>query len=107
MVGIFVRNLSWNHDPLTSVLVNQTQQVNNYINMEHTMNEENLNTKVNIRRLIPVSKFNDYHPDQIPAALRWMIFTNKNDFNQCVVRRGRRALIDEMKYFRWLDEQNS
>lgn len=71
------------------------------------MSQENESTKVNIRRLIPVPKFNEYHPDPTPAALRWMIFTNKNDFNQCIVRRGRRVLIDEMKYFKWLDEQNN
>ena len=70
------------------------------------MNDENGSSEVNIRRLIPVPKFNDYHPDPTPAALRWMIFTNKNDFNQCIVRRGRRVLIDESKYFKWLDEQN-
>jgi len=57
-------------------------------------------------RLIPVAKFNDYHPDPTPSALRWMIFTNKNGFDRCVVRRGRRVLIDETEYFRWLREQN-
>ena len=57
-------------------------------------------------RLIPVSKFDQYHPDPSPAALRWMIFTNKNGFNCCVVRRGKRVLIDEAKYFKWLEGQN-
>ena len=55
-----------------------------------------------IRRLIPVSKFNDYHPDPSPSAIRWMIFTNKDGFEECVVRRGRRVLIDEEAYFKWL-----
>ena len=59
-----------------------------------------------IRRLIPVAQFNKFHPDPSPAALRWMIFTNKNGFERCVVRRGRRVLIDEREYFRWLDEQS-
>ena len=57
-------------------------------------------------RLIPVSKFHQYYPDPSPGALRWMIFTNKNGFNCCVVRRGRRVLIDEVKYFKWLEGQN-
>lgn len=61
----------------------------------------------NVRRLIPVPQFNHYHPDPTPAALRWLIFTNKNGFERCVVRRGRRVLIDEIEYFRWLDENNS
>ena len=70
------------------------------------MKETEANNDVRVRRLIPVPKFNDYHPDPTPAALRWMIFTNKNDFNRCIVRRGKRVLIDEIEYFRWLDEQN-
>ena len=60
-----------------------------------------------IRRLIPVSKFNDYHPDPSPAAIRWMIYINKDGFEECVVRRGRRILIDEEAYFKWLDRQSS
>ncbi len=59
-----------------------------------------------VRRLIPVPQFNQFHPDPTPAAIRWMIFTNKDGFNRCVVRRGRRVLIDEAEYFRWLDETN-
>ena len=70
------------------------------------MKDTETNNDVRVRRLIPVPKFNEYHPDPTPAALRWMIFTNKNDFNRCIVRRGKRVLIDENEYFRWLDEQN-
>ena len=51
------------------------------------------------RRIIPVSKFNDFHPDPTVPALRWYIFTNKDNFLECVIRRGRRVLIDEEKYF--------
>ena len=59
------------------------------------------------RRLIPVTEFNRYYPDPSTAALRWLRFTNKNDFNRCVVRRGRRVLIDEVEYFKWLNQQHS
>jgi hypothetical protein len=59
-----------------------------------------------IRRLIPVPEFNKFHPDPSPGALRWLIFKNKNGFQRCVVRRGRRILIDELEYFKWVDEQN-
>jgi hypothetical protein len=71
------------------------------------MAEENDQTAVKIRRLIPVPQFNKYHPDPTPAAIRWMIYTNKNGFKRCIVRRGHRVLIDEDEYFRWLAEQNS
>lgn len=63
-------------------------------------------TSEEVRRLIPVPKFNNFHPDPSPAAIRWLIFKNKDDFRRCVVRRGRRVLIDEPEYFRWLAEQN-
>lgn len=62
--------------------------------------------KLPVRRLIPIPKFNDYHPDPSPAALRWLVFTNKDGFESCVVRRGRRVLIDEAAYFEWLNKQN-
>lgn len=59
----------------------------------------------NIKKLFPIPKWP--HADPTPAALRWMIFTNKDGFSDhCVVRRGRRVLIDENKYFEWLEEQN-
>ena len=60
-----------------------------------------------VRRLIPVPLFNKFHPDPTPSALRWMIFKNKDGFNRCVVRRGRRLLIDESEYFKWIEEHNA
>ena len=62
--------------------------------------------KPNGPRLIPIPQFNDYHPDPSPAAIRWMIHTNKDGFLECVVRRGRRILIDEDAYYRWLRRLN-
>lgn len=59
-----------------------------------------------MRRLIPIPKFNNYHPDPTPGALRWMVFSNPDNFHSCVVRRGRRVLIDEEEYFNWLERQN-
>ena len=67
---------------------------------------KDINDRQVVRRLIPVPKFNNYHPDPTPGALRWMIFMNKNNLNRCVVRRGKRVLIDEIEYFKWLDENN-
>lgn len=68
------------------------------------MSESQQQTQV--RRLIPIPKFNDYHPDPSPAALRWLVFTNKDGFESCVVRRGRRVLIDEAAYFEWLEKHS-
>lgn len=73
---------------------------------EEKMTEEQSQNDVKIRRLIPIPDFNKFHPDPTPAAIRWMIFKNKNDFKRCIVRRGHRVLIDELEYFRWLKEQN-
>ena len=40
------------------------------------------------------------------ASLRWLIFHAKtNGFEKCLVRVGRRVLIDEPIFNVWLDEQ--
>lgn len=63
--------------------------------MEKTQNE----TKT---RLIPVTKWNDYHIYPPIGGLRHLIFYEKtNGFDHCIVRIGRRVLIDEDKYFEW------
>ena len=36
------------------------------------------------------------------AGLRWLIFTNPDQFNSCLIRIGRRILIDEPALCRWL-----
>lgn len=62
-----------------------------------------INNQSEPRRLIPVARFNDYYPDPTVGALRWMIHINKDGISECVVRRGNRVLIDELKYFAWLE----
>jgi len=69
------------------------------------MSEENQNPE-NSQRLIPVVSFNRYYPDPSVSAIRWLILKNINGFRRCIVRRGRRVLIDEREYFEWLKEQN-
>lgn len=60
----------------------------------------------NGRRLIPVTKWNEYHPWPPPGGLRHLIFyEHQNGFAYCVVRLGRRVLIDEDKFFEWADRQ--
>lgn len=58
------------------------------------------------RRLLTVSQWNQYHPWPSPAGLRHLIFyARSNGFDQVMRRVGRRVLIDESQFFRWLDEQ--
>ncbi len=57
-------------------------------------------------RLIPVTQWKDYHPWPPIGGLRHLIFYEKtNGFNLCVVRLGRRVLIDEDKFFEWVNLQ--
>jgi hypothetical protein len=57
-------------------------------------------------RLIPVPEWNDFHPWPTERALRHYIFDRAtNGFDACIVRRGRRVLIDEAKFFEWAKAQ--
>jgi hypothetical protein len=58
-------------------------------------------------RLIPVSKWNEYHQYPPLGGLRHLIFHAKtNGFDKCVKRVGRRVLIDEAAFFTWVEVQN-
>lgn len=53
-------------------------------------------------RLIPLVKWNEFHPDPSVNALRMLVFRKEqNGFNDVITRRGHRILIDEAKYFQW------
>lgn len=53
-------------------------------------------------RLIPLVKWNDYHPDPSVKALRMLVFRkDENGFDSVVERRGKRILINEAAYFKW------
>ena len=53
-------------------------------------------------RLIPLVKWNDYHPDPSVKALRMLVFRqHENGFDKVIVKRGSRILIDEQEYFKW------
>ncbi len=58
-----------------------------------------------VRSLIPVSKWNERHPYPSVSQLRWNIFRPVNGFEKCIVRVGKRVLIDEEKFFEWIDNQ--
>jgi len=60
------------------------------------------------KRLIPVTKWNEYHPWPPVGGLRHLIFFEKtNGFAHCVVRLGRRVLIDEERFFEWAEKQRN
>lgn len=57
-------------------------------------------------REIPLTRWNDYYPDPSVKALRMLVFhSDKNGFDKVVIRRGKRILIDENKYFEWRNER--
>jgi hypothetical protein len=57
-------------------------------------------------RLIPVTKWNEYHPWPSVSGLRFLIFNeHSNGFHKCVLRIGRRVLIDEEQFFEWARNQ--
>lgn len=57
-------------------------------------------------RLIPVTAWNEFHPWPPVGGLRHLVFHAKqNGFEQVVRRAGRRVLIDEAAFFRWVSQQ--
>lgn len=58
-------------------------------------------------RLIPVSKFNEFHKYPTVAALRKLLFyRNINGLDKAVKKIGRKRLyIDEQEFFNWIDNQ--
>ncbi len=65
-----------------------------------------MNAERNIPDLIPLTQWNQYFVDPSVSALRWMVFSNPDFESRCVLRRGRRILIDAAAYRQWLKEGN-
>lgn len=58
-------------------------------------------------RLIPVTEWGRHHSWPPLGGLRHLIFhAQSNGFDRVVKRAGRRVLIDEAKFFEWVDAQN-
>ncbi len=68
------------------------------------------------RTLLTVRQFSDKHPAFPQGSLRNLIFLAENrnisrgiiegnGLNVALVRIGRKLLIDEAKFFQWIDEQ--
>ena len=59
-------------------------------------------------RLIPVSQWNDHHVWPPPGGLRHLIYhAHENGFDRVVRRVGRRVLIDEKRFFSWVEDRNN
>ena len=61
------------------------------------------------RTLSTVNQFVEKNPAFTHGGVRWQIFNEDSNGlaeSGAVLRNGRRVLIDEDRYFRWLDEQN-
>lgn len=57
--------------------------------------------------LIPLTKWNECHPWPPIGGLRWLVFhEKKNGFDAVIKRVGGRVLIDEQAFYRWVEEQN-
>jgi|GEM_PF-1356085 len=60
------------------------------------------------KRLIPVTKWNNYYDFPTVSALRQLIFNqHKNGFDKVVRRVGGRIVIKEDEFFRWAEENGS
>lgn len=58
-------------------------------------------------RLIPVSKWGEYHEWPSQGGLRHLIFhAENNGFKTAFKRVGRRVLIDETEFFRCVERKN-
>ena len=60
-----------------------------------------------VRVLIPIPRWSERHQYPSERQLRWLIFTGKDGFDSCVVRVGKRVLIDEELFFEWVERQSA
>ena len=57
--------------------------------------------------LIPVPKWKEHHEWPTEAGLRYYIFNASfNGFDKVIKKVGRRILIDEERFFDWVEEKN-
>lgn len=70
------------------------------------------------RTLLTVKQFSDKHPAFSQGSLRFQIFNASprktslgeipgNGLDSALVRLGRKVMIDEARFFAWLDAQNA
>ena len=62
----------------------------------------------NNRRLIPLTKWNEYHSWPSVAGLRHLVFhRERNGFINVICKPTRRILIDEDAFFEWAKNHSS
>lgn len=67
-----------------------------------------MHIETNAKRLATVKNAALKYPDAniTESSLRWLIFNGQeNGFSKCIVRIGRKILIDLDKFEQWMDEQ--
>ncbi len=81
---------------LTHAVITLTEKINS-LPINKNNREISSDTK-----LIPISKWNDYHDWPKSGGLRHLIFHEKSNGASIWIKRiGRRVLIDEKKFFEW------
>jgi len=68
--------------------------------------KEELKNMASKRRLIPLTKWPDYHEYPSIAGLRHLVFTMPPGFSEVIRRVNGRILIDEEAWFNFVDNQN-
>ncbi len=61
------------------------------------------------RTLLTVRQLAEKHPAFPEGGIRWQLFNEKQNGlaeSRAVIRVGRKVLIDEDRYFAWLDSMN-
>ncbi len=62
--------------------------------------------KTRIRKLLTVIQFSEKHPAfSVPGLRHYIHFAKENNFEDVVVRVKRRVLLDEEKFFEWIEDQ--
>lgn len=60
-----------------------------------------------LTRFIPVNEWRKYHPWPRAGGLRHLIFNaKKNGFDRVICKIGRRVLIDEVEFVKWVREHS-
>jgi hypothetical protein len=71
------------------------------------MNSDKVRSETQRPQLIPLTEWNKHHSWPPIGGLRHLVFYEKtNGFDSVIKRAGRRILIDEDAFFRWIDNQN-
>ena len=65
------------------------------------------NKDISKPKLLTVNQFIEEHNFTTHGGLRYLIFNAKeNGLEKAIARIGRKILIDEAKFFEWVNEQN-